>query len=181
MDCPKCSLPLTKIAFGAVALDECRSCRGIWFDAGEIEEVRDEVAPDLRWMDLEIWRDKADFRVESDPLYCPRCATEPLTAVTDTELNTTVRFCAQCRGSWLNVADLEDVIATLRAEADSRSVSEYVRESLKQAADLIVGEKDTLSRWKDLKAVLRLLKYRVFVENPTLSAIMRGLQKGLPL
>jgi len=35
--------------------------------------------------------------------------------------------------------------------------------------------------WQNLKAVLRLFKYRVFVENPQLNTLMRGLQKTLPL
>jgi len=52
---------------------------------------------------------------------------------------------------------------------------------LRLAAELVAGEKDRISEWKDLKAVLRLLKYRIFVENPKLSAVMQGLQKTLPL
>jgi hypothetical protein len=37
------------------------------------------------------------------------------------------------------------------------------------------------SEWKDLKAVLRMLRYRVFVENPKIRNILMGIQKSLPL
>jgi Zn-finger nucleic acid-binding protein len=172
---------MQKMHFGDATIDECAQCCGIWFGSGQIEKTKDEVAPDLRWIDLDIWRRKGDFQVDTAPMLCPCCKNVAMTAISDTNLDTTVRFCAQCRGSWMTGADLEKIINALQTEVDERGVSEYLKESLKQAGDLIVGKKDPISQWKDLRTVMRLLKYRVFVENPTLSAIMKGLQKALPL
>ena len=181
MNCPKCNRPMASRRIGDAAIDECRKCLGIWFDPGEIDEIKDEISPELRWIDVGLWREKTDFKVESDPLFCPRCMNITLTTITEKRSNTTVRFCAQCGGSWLNPADLAKIISALSADLNNRSASYYLEESLKQAAELFTGKEAPISEWKDLKTVLRLLKYRVFIENPKLSAVMVGLQKTLPL
>ena len=39
MRCPKCSAPLKERSFTKVLIDQCTDCGGIWFDAGELEQV----------------------------------------------------------------------------------------------------------------------------------------------
>lgn len=181
MDCPKCHQPMESKSIGNVVIDECLKCRGIWFDPGEIDDVKDGIEPELRWMDFDLWRAQADFNVAHDPLFCPRCKNVALTAVTEKDSATVIRFCTQCSGTWLNAVDLANIIDALNTELDQRTAGDYVKEALKQAAELVTGAENPISEWKDLKAVLRLLKYRIFVENPKLSAVMKGLQKTLPL
>jgi Zn-finger nucleic acid-binding protein len=181
MKCPECHQPLEKKQVGDTAIDECRRCRGIWFDPGEIDGIKDDIDPDLRWMDLEFWRQKADFQVAQDPLFCPRCRNVAIHAFCETDTDICVRFCARCGGNWLKAADFREIIAVLDKELERRTTADYLKLSLKQAVGLLSAEDGFVSEWKDLKAVLRLLKYRVFIENPKLQTIMKGLQKTLPL
>jgi Zn-finger nucleic acid-binding protein len=167
--------------FGHTAIDECPQCRGIWFDPGEIDEVKNRVEPELRWIDFQLWKDQAVFSIQPDPLFCPRCPDVAMTALKEKDSNLVIRFCTRCGGTWLNAGDLANIIHSLNAEAENLTAAEYLKESLKQAAELLTGDKRLISEWKDLKALLRLLKYRVFAENPKLSAVMQGLQKTLPL
>lgn len=39
MHCPKCGDSLQEIELKGVKIDRCRSCLGIWLDAGELEQV----------------------------------------------------------------------------------------------------------------------------------------------
>ena len=39
MKCPRCGNPLTEREFQNVKLDACDRCKGVWFDAGELEMV----------------------------------------------------------------------------------------------------------------------------------------------
>ena len=39
MHCPKCGDSLQEIELKGVKIDRCRSCQGIWLDAGELEQV----------------------------------------------------------------------------------------------------------------------------------------------
>jgi Zn-finger nucleic acid-binding protein len=166
---------------GDADIDECPKCRGIWFDPGEIDEVKDSLSPDLRWMDFEHWRKKAEFKVSYDRLSCPRCKNIPLTTIGEKQSGTAVRFCTNCKGSWLNAEDLANIINSLYTEAENRTSAEYFRESLKQAGELITVKEDPVSEWKDLQTVLRLLKYRFFAEHPKLKSMLVGLQNSLPL
>jgi Zn-finger nucleic acid-binding protein len=165
----------------AVTVDECSQCRSFWFDTGEIDDIKDELEPDLSWMNFGIWKRHAEFKVTDDLMRCPKCDDIALTAVYDPETDTTVRFCTQCGGVWIKTEDFRKAIENMRREAESLSVSQYIQASLKQAEEIFSGNGDPVSEWRDLKAVLKLLKYRIFVENPKLNAVMIGVQKFLPL
>jgi Zn-finger nucleic acid-binding protein len=173
---------MEKKTIGEATIDECRQCRGLWFDAGEVDAAKDALAPpEVHWADFDLWRRQADFDVARDPLPCPRCADTLLTAITDRETGTTARFCPSCRGAWMTAEDFNGVVDALLSELDRRSASAYLQESLRQASVLLSTKEDPVTDWKDLKAVLRLLKYRFFVENPKLDAIMKGFEKSMPL
>lgn len=74
MNCPKCQAEMQEHTLstlsGGVTIDRCMNCRGIWFDIGEAELLKD------KWM--------ADFIDDGDPavgrehneirdINCPRC------------------------------------------------------------------------------------------------------------
>ena len=86
-----------------------------------------------------------------------------------------------CEGVRLNASHFKQILDALRKEAAAKSVSDYVKTSLKEAAEIFTNPKRVISEWKDLKAVLRMLRYRVFTENPKLRSMLVGIQKSLPL
>ena len=182
MNCPQCEIPMTKKSRGDVTIDACPQCRGLWFDSGEIDDLKDQLGPpDLRWADFELWRKKAEFEVAPDALQCPRCPDAALTFMRDRETETAVRFCPRCKGSWMTAGDFAGIVTALSKEADHLTAADYVRESLKQASELIGNREDAISEWRDFKTVLRLLKIRFFVENPKFESVVKGFQKSLPL
>jgi Zn-finger nucleic acid-binding protein len=181
MDCPNCDIPLKTSKIGSVTVDECSRCRGIWFDKNELEDAKDEIDPDLRWMDLHIWDRQPRFNITEQPQHCPRCKKVTMQLIAYQQPDVDVLYCPACEGSWLDSGALQTIIAALSKEADSRTASDYVRESLHEASDLLTHPQNLGSEWRDLKAVLRLLSYRVFVENPKLKSILLGIQKSLPL
>jgi hypothetical protein len=81
----------------------------------------------------------------------------------------------------MTAEDFAGIVSALSSELDNLTVADYFRESLKQATNLVKSKEESISDWKDLKAVLRLLKFRFFVENPKLDAVMKGFQKSMPL
>ena len=50
MHCPKCGQQLVTENYGAVEIDLCPSCRGLWLDANELETI---VASESRF--LQSW------------------------------------------------------------------------------------------------------------------------------
>jgi Zn-finger nucleic acid-binding protein len=181
MDCPNCEIPLRRFNIGSVSLDECSRCKGIWFDKNELEEAKDEIDPDLRWMNMHIWHQQPRFQLTDQLHDCPKCKKVTMQLITYQEPDVDVSYCPFCEGSWLDVDDFEKIIDALGKEADSRSAPDYVRDSLKEASEILTNPQSLVSEWRDLKAVLRLLSYRIFVENPKLKSILLGIQKSLPL
>jgi hypothetical protein len=39
MKCPKCGMDLHTLAQGNVDIDTCFNCRGVWLDAGELDQL----------------------------------------------------------------------------------------------------------------------------------------------
>jgi Zn-finger nucleic acid-binding protein len=172
---------MTAVKIGNVVLDECQQCRGLWFDKKELEEAKDEVDPDLRWLDFDIWHHEAQFNLRDEPLKCPRCSSTAMQAVNYQEPDINFTFCPYCEGVWLEAGHFKNIIDALNEEAANKSVSEYVKASLNEATEIFTNPSALLLEWQDLKVVLRMLRHRVFVENPKFRSILIGIQKSLPL
>jgi uncharacterized protein len=48
MKCPKCGADLMETEFHNIKIDRCSECRGIWFDAGEVEMIEHVDQSQLR-------------------------------------------------------------------------------------------------------------------------------------
>jgi len=185
MQCPRCKLVnMRTMKMGSVVIDECAQCGGIWFDQGELDQVIGSTDPDLRWLDIDFWKDYSDFKVFTDDLSCPKCSRYYLTRLKDEATNTTACLCSNCQGIWLDADQLRRIVQAVTEIASRMDSADYVKESLHQVADMISAASDnpvSLSRWRDLKAVLRMLKFRIYSEHPKLVSMLVGAQKSLPL
>jgi hypothetical protein len=81
MKCPKYRIAMNNRVMQDVAVDECPQCKSIWFDQGELDKVKDEISPDLRWMDFDLWKKEGDFRVAPQLMNCPKCFHNNLRAL----------------------------------------------------------------------------------------------------
>jgi Zn-finger nucleic acid-binding protein len=99
MHCPKCvniSLKVAKVSKRNIQLDRCPSCKGLWFDKGELTGILGQRA------------DK-DFNIPKYAAYtqkakCPRCA-EAMYEFCYPNTLILVDACIKCSGIWLD--DLE--------------------------------------------------------------------------
>ena len=181
MKCPECGLNMDYRDTLKVRLNECTRCKGIWFDHGELDTIKDEIEPDLRWMDFDLWKKEGDFRLTVRPRKCPKCLRTDLRGLHYETADVTIHYCPACEGIWLQGGDFHKIVLALLKEADRKNLADYFKESLKEASEIISRPERFISEWRDLKAVMRLLKYRFFVENPKIKDILVGLQKTLPL
>ena len=46
MNCPKCDGKLESKQFKKVAIQECESCHGLWFDKDELKSAKDSTDED---------------------------------------------------------------------------------------------------------------------------------------
>jgi Zn-finger nucleic acid-binding protein len=94
---------------------------------------------------------------------------------------TEISICTQCEGIWLPTGQFLNLINELLDEAKQKSAPEFVKISLQQAKEMLTSNDSIISEWQDLKTVLGLLTYRIFIEHPKLKSFIVGLQKSLPL
>jgi Zn-finger nucleic acid-binding protein len=179
MNCALCKIELKKYFIKNIEVDECEKCKGIWFEDDELRKAKDSTDEDLNWMDFEIWKHKDKFKIKSRNISCPKC-NQLLVTINYDETNIEIDYCPTCRGTWLDKGEFKKIIENLTNELLTKSFSEYVISSLEEAKEIITGNESFVSEWKDFSTVLRMMQYRLFVENPKLLDRVVQIQKYTP-
>jgi Zn-finger nucleic acid-binding protein len=149
-------------AVGEITINDCSECRGMWFDQGELGDVKDEVFPDLGWLDVDAWMGQTEIQIQRSPLLCPRCADNELTTIQDQQSLTEMDTCTQCNGTWLNAGQFLYIINALLDDANKKTAPEFLKISLQKAKEMLTDGDSITSDWADLKSVLTFLKHRIF-------------------
>ncbi len=174
--CPKCQDELKPKTVGDVEVDECQKCKGVWFDKSELRQAKDATDSDLNWMDFEIWKHEDQFRSATSDRQCPICQ-KPMVSVQYGDTVVVIDYCQSCQGTWLDKHELERIVEALEKELVTKPFSDYVKETIREGIEIITGQESFVSEWKDFSTVLRLMQYRLFVENPTLLNTVTSVQK----
>jgi len=180
MQCPQCDQPMIESTISNTTIDECHACKGMWFDRSELDEVKDEVLPDLGWLGIDTWQEQADLLVKGNRQLCPKCRNTILTTVIDQQSETTIDICAQCKGAWLADGQFLNLINAMLDTAVQKSAPEYARISLQKVKDMLTSSDPISSDWEAFKTVLSLLRHRIFIQHPKLKSLVEGLQKSIP-
>ncbi len=109
------------------ALVVCSDCKGLWFDAKELNHVAPVASKDL----------KPPKDAKHTGMTCPRCRV-PLVAFYYPQTYVEIDMCGECHGLWLEPGELTEI--------------KVVREHLKKKGELethspVVGFKGDLLRW----------------------------------
>lgn len=179
MHCPKCQTPLKKRMIDSHEIDECAKCQGTWFDREALRKVKDRTDPDLNWMDFDLWKHPERFQVEVMSTKCPKCSLN-MAAIDYDKTGVKVEYCTQCGGFWLDAGKFEEIIDALTRELATKSTSEYIKASLEEAKEIILGPEVMISEWRDFLTVVRMLHYRILVDNPKLQKVLLDIQQSLP-
>jgi Zn-finger nucleic acid-binding protein len=127
MDCPRCSVELTKIPGEDSTLHRCVDCGGIWVESADLNKI-------LLHANLPALSALGGF-VNADEMsgLCPACQVD-LTVIEGGEKRS-VQYdtCESCGGVWVDGPEDDDVPETLdRAGADRQIVAFFKRFSKKK-------------------------------------------------
>jgi PAT family beta-lactamase induction signal transducer AmpG len=109
MRCPKCRSDMEQLDVEGTEIDRCLSCHGLWFDAGEIEKLRDKkiaAAIDI----TDGGRGKEHNTI--DRYRCPRCGGAMNRLVDPQQTHIWYEQCGSCHGSYFDAGEFTD-LATL--------------------------------------------------------------------
>jgi len=106
MRCPKCRTDMEQVDYAGIEIDRCNHCKGIWFDAGESEALRDNEAA------IAIDTGDAKSGKESnriDNYSCPRCSGAMQRVVDWHQTHIWYEECSSCSGSFFDAGEFVDL------------------------------------------------------------------------
>jgi len=106
MRCPKCRADMEQILIEGIWIDRCRSCQGLWFDAGEAGKLRNRKAASA--IDIgDALTGKQQNAIDRYP--CPRCGG-PMTRMVDPQqTHIWYETCGSCHGSFFDAGEFIDL------------------------------------------------------------------------
>ena len=109
MKCPKCFGEMETASYDETKLDRCTQCKGLWFQTGELEELRKD-----NWM--------ADYVIDSgdagtgkkfnriDSIHCPECGTDMHQEFDQDQPHILYESCPNEHGSFLDAGEFTDLV-----------------------------------------------------------------------
>ncbi len=106
MRCPKCRSDMQQLDVDGTVIDRCERCRGIWFDAGEMEALRDkEIAESI---DTGSAR-QGKLLDRIDEYRCPRCGGTMTRVIDEQQQHIGYETCTDCGGSYFDAGEFRDL------------------------------------------------------------------------
>lgn len=101
MHCPSCREQLERLEFHGIEVDQCRVCRGLWLDHGEIDQLFSLKKLPERLMNHEVYREP-DQIVPEGHRTCPRCKAFLLVIEVD---GIKLDACPNCKGFFCDLGE----------------------------------------------------------------------------
>jgi len=176
MECPNDKEILEKVLFHNVEVDHCPKCLGIWFDKDELRLAKDDKDEQLKWADVDLWRDKHKFKISRGIKHCPVCRAG-LQEVGYDQSKTRVDFCKMCHGIWLDRGEFKQIINYLKNKSDYEVLHHYSKNLLKELWEVFSGPETFRSELEDFFIVLKLFNYKFETQYPLLNSLIENMQK----
>jgi Zn-finger nucleic acid-binding protein len=120
--CPVDKIPAIVIEYDRIELDYCTRCRGVWFDAGELELLLASAGLGSQESFLESII-KSTATSSEKKRRCPICNIKMNKAFIDKESQTLVDVCSERHGIWFDGGELERLLGSLAAEKPGQAAA----------------------------------------------------------
>jgi len=174
--CLHCNLKLDQALLTGVEVDYCPSCYGLWFEEDELEWAKDEKDRNLRWFDIDLWKDPVKFQVSKGRKLCP-VDRLPFYEVRYGDSNVKVDACNLCYGIWLDRGEFIAIVEYLKEKGHQEVMHRYAQNLLQELWEVFSGPEMLHEEILDLLAVLKILRYKFAAQHPVLSRLMLSLPR----
>ncbi len=105
MQCPKCAAAMEEVTFYGYEVRRCNSCKGLWFNAMEQDELRDIKGAETL--------DSGDKQVGEkfnhlDHIRCPDCRSQMIRMVDRRHPHIGFEACTNCYGAFFDAGEFRD-------------------------------------------------------------------------
>lgn len=109
MICPKCSAETEITTYDEIRVDRCTNCKGLWFESGELAELRQDT-----WM-ADYILDTGDAKVGKqfnriDKILCPECGDQMREEFDPDQPHIMYETCPNGHGTFLDAGEFTDLV-----------------------------------------------------------------------
>jgi Zn-finger nucleic acid-binding protein len=97
---------MEQIEYAGIEIDRCTTCHGIWFDAGEVDLLRNEKAAAA--IDIGDAREGREKNI-IDHYRCPRCSGGMVRRIDPQQHHIWYETCSSCSGSFFDAGEFVDL------------------------------------------------------------------------
>lgn len=106
MQCPKCLGTLQQVVYAGIEIDRCVTCKGIWFDSLEAEQLKTIEGSES--LDIGDPATGSEFNTIAGEVDCPRCQAKMIRIVDIDQHLVWYEKCPSCQGVWLDAGEFKD-------------------------------------------------------------------------
>lgn len=176
MLCPICKKYLDRAILSGVEVDYCPKCLGLWFEEEELRWAKDEKDRNLRWLDIDLWKDEEQFKIAPLQKLCPWCRL-PLYETNYGDSDIKVDVCNICHGIWLDRGEFKKIIQFLKKKADQEILNNYLKNLREEFWEIFSGPETLKEEINDFLTILKLLNYKFAVQHPNIAKIISNLPR----
>src|SRR5687768_3614584 len=107
--CPNCATPLKRKDFDGLVLDTCPTCAGVFFDEGELADLRGRGEHMMATVDDEIQPEAAGSVAPASEKSCPGCGAKMGQFRYLYSSPVILDSCDQCGGVWIENGELKQM------------------------------------------------------------------------
>ena len=128
MLCPFCKNEMIVVEHNKIELDYCHSCKGVWFDSGELELLLESMHLKSSGLFLSNLLTSAEAGTSEKKRKCPICRQKMKKVTLSKEPEVLIDACHQGHGLWFDGGEVGQVIKqlTLKPSAKANSHQQVV-------------------------------------------------------
>ncbi len=113
MYCPVCKDPMIIVEHERIELDYCTRCRGVWFDAGELELMLEAANLDASRFNMKHIMSLPEKKIDEASRKCPLCRKKMRKVAVGHEPEVVIDACPREEGLWFDGGEVAHVIKQL--------------------------------------------------------------------
>lgn len=114
--CPRCRVPMNRVAVGSTTLRECATCEGLWVDAAAFEQICADREQQAAVLGVAMPAHAAPVRHENHVSYvpCPQCG-QLMNRLNFARCSGVVVDVCRRHGTWFDRDELQRIVEFIRA------------------------------------------------------------------
>ena len=132
MICPSCKHHMFVVEYQKIELDYCGNCRGVWFDAGELELMLDTAGIGGTKSTIDVLLNSPEVPIHEKKRKCPICRqTMKKVNISGTD-HVIIDTCGREDGVWFDGGEVDHLVKFLADKSPDKSGTAKVFSFIKE-------------------------------------------------